>query len=313
MTEAKLSKANEQEPPFVSVIVPVYNDPGGISETLDSLIDQTYPRTRYEIIVVDNGSTDETPGVIQERQRQHPHLLRTFVESAIQSSYAARNRGIRNARGDILAFVDADMWVEKDWLHRVVDEMRSDGIDYLGCNVEIRLKEVSPVALYVQSFAFPVQSYLRDGHFAPTCCLVVKKSLFDIVGLFDDRMISSGDVEFGKRVYDCGIPQHFAQDIVMYHPARALLTSWAKKQFRVGRGWRQGYRYYPDKFGSLRRGILNPRSYLPLRPAAFSRLMRSRRQDKEVNASTMLLFYFLTWWQKWLCDLGYFYERLVHP
>ena len=88
--------------PFVSVIVPVYNDPEGIRDCLTALSEQSYPDDRYEVIVVDNGSTDSTRSVISE----FPVTFR--IEDEIQGSYAARNTGIANAHGDVFGFVDAD-------------------------------------------------------------------------------------------------------------------------------------------------------------------------------------------------------------
>jgi glycosyltransferase involved in cell wall biosynthesis len=86
--------------PFVSVIIPVYNDPGRIRVALEALLHQTYPADAYEVIVADNGSTDETPGVVDEFDKKRPGLVRMVVEDKIQSSYAARNKALAAARGE---------------------------------------------------------------------------------------------------------------------------------------------------------------------------------------------------------------------
>lgn len=99
---------------FVSVIVPVYNDAGRIGQCLDALKQQTYPDERDEVIVVDNGSTDETRAVAER------YPVSVFVENEIASSHAARNRGIRAARGDVLAFTDSDCIPASDWIERGV-------------------------------------------------------------------------------------------------------------------------------------------------------------------------------------------------
>ena len=101
----------------VAVITPVYNAPDGIDLTIRSLQSQTLDHQHY---VVDNGSTDRTRDVVQSRDSGCV-LLR---ETDVQSSYAARNTGVRNADADVLAFVDADMAVADDWLDRALSEFR---------------------------------------------------------------------------------------------------------------------------------------------------------------------------------------------
>lgn len=76
--------------PCVSVIVPVYNDPTGIRDTLTALTKQTYPTERVNILPIDNGSTDETRDVIRQFEREHENVT-LVVEDEIQGSYAARN------------------------------------------------------------------------------------------------------------------------------------------------------------------------------------------------------------------------------
>lgn len=114
--------------PVVSIVIPVYNDSNGIRITLDSLLSQSYPVENREIIVVDNGSTDETRDMIYQFVEAYDriHLL---VENAVQGSYAARNKGIRNANEEIIAFLDADVPVDHNWLERGVEYV-SGGVDY---------------------------------------------------------------------------------------------------------------------------------------------------------------------------------------
>ena len=106
----------------VVVIIPVYNDPKGIQDTLDSLLGQT--TTNYQIVVVDNNSTDRTPEIVRTYETDHDHIT-LLHEREIQSSYAARNTGIRHTDSDILAFVDADMTVPEDWLESALETVQT--------------------------------------------------------------------------------------------------------------------------------------------------------------------------------------------
>ena len=165
----------------ISVIIPVYNDPEGLRDTLESLVDQDFDG-EYEVLVVDNNSTDCTGEVIGEFEESYPDLVRGLEEDDIQSSYAARNKGVEESEGSVLCFVDADMWVDSDWLSSVNRFMDESGADYVGCNVETVRNSDSFASLYNSLKAFDVERYLENEHYAPTCCLVVRKRVFDEVG-----------------------------------------------------------------------------------------------------------------------------------
>lgn len=252
------------ELPFVSIIVPVYNDPTGVGETLASLTALDYPTDRYEVIVADNNSTDDTRRVVERVADAHRNVS-LVVERARQSSYAARNRGIGASTGELLAFVDADMHVDPDWLSRVVAELDRSGADYMGCAVELYSPNGAPTLAdrFDAARGFDIERYIADLDFAPTCCLVVRRAVIEAVGEFDDRLVSSGDMEFGNRVADAGFSLHFARDIPMYHPTRSSVRANVKKAVRIGRGRYQLAQFYPDRYGSATRLLVNPRGYLP--------------------------------------------------
>ena len=266
----------------ISLVVPVYNDPEGISTTLESFLEQSI--NDFRIVVVDNGSTDRTPNVVRSYDDDRLTLVH---EREVQSSYAARNTGIRNTNAEILAFVDADMTVPEDWLESALHTFESTDADYMGCNVELTLPENPPLsARYDHHTGFPVQQYLEHQHFAPTCCLFTRREVFEDVGLFDHRLESGGDKEFGNRVHEAGYDLHFAEDVTMYHPTRSSLSAHVKKDRRVGRGLCQLQRYHPDRYGTpgvppRPSGIKRPERDLPLKDrlafGALSRLLTAVR------------------------------------
>jgi glycosyltransferase involved in cell wall biosynthesis len=284
----------------ISVIIPVYNDLEGLRDTLDSLVNQDFEGD-YEILPVDNNSTDNTGEVIKEFEKSHPDLVRGLEETEVQSSYAARNKGIEESKGDILAFIDADMWVEEDWLSKISSRFEEDDTKYLGCNVEIVMEEETATAILNKSMGFPVEDYLREDNMAPTCCLAVRKELFEEHGKFDDRLVSGGDVEFGKRIHQNGVEQDFAEDITMYHPARSSLKSLLKKRFRVGKGKHQRKKLYPGRFNEG----LSIRNFLPTTPR---RLANSIEGWEKLSWSAKIKLYFIYWLNKLANVLGYLYR-----
>ncbi|MBV0923320.1 glycosyltransferase [Halomicroarcula limicola] len=288
--------------PTVSVIVPVYDDPEGVDRTLRTLTEQAVS-TPYEVLVVDNGSTDRTPAVVASYCRARPDLVELLVEDEIQGSYAARNAGIERASGEILAFVDADMRVGPAWVDDVAAAMQS--AEYVGFDVQIEGRpEDGPVVAFNHVSEFPIERYVEEEQFAPTCCLAVRREVVETVGRFDERFRSSGDLEFGRRVHDAGFEQAFDPSVTMYHPPRSV-RELAEKYVRIGRGLSQRRRYYPDRFD--RHPLFTPANYLP---TLSPRKLRDSATDVQDRAGTtfplrtLCVFYALEQLQKACMGVG---------
>ncbi len=236
--------------PSVSVVIPVYNDPTGITTTLESLSDNT-DSTAYEILVVDNNSTDRTPEIIQDYATKHDRITH-LTEDTIQSSYAARNTGIDHANGDILCLLDADQRVTDGWLETAVTHMVDHDVDYLAPNIELEAPEQpSLTAQYNLVSGFPIEQFIAEHHYAPTSCLFVTRELLDDIGRFDDRLVSGGDLEFGNRAHEAGYELGFCPDATVIHPTRNSFESLFKRNIRIGRGHCQLQRYYSDRYGRV--------------------------------------------------------------
>ena len=112
----------------VSVIVPVYNPGAHIDDCIDSLLGQTLPPEEFELIFVDDGSTDETPARLDALAAEHPHVR---VQHIPNSGWPGRprNLGIETARGEYVYFVDNDDWLGKDALRRLYDRAERDEAD----------------------------------------------------------------------------------------------------------------------------------------------------------------------------------------
>ncbi len=293
---------SNQSHPVVSVISPVYNDPEGIQTTLDSLINQG--SRNYEVLAVDNMSIDGTVDKINTLTADHSSLLDSIQETDVQSSYAARNTGIEHASGDILLFLDADMWVPESWIKDMVDTLTSNDYDYMGCNVDVVADQPNFWERYEQSFSFPVKTYLEDKHFAPTCALAVRREVFEEVGLFDERLESGGDKEFGQRVHRAGFTQGYTPDITAYHPARGSWKALKSKALRIGRGRAQKRQYHP-KLGEPH--PLHPFNYLP--PSPFR--LRRRFSGQDVSPASLVGFYLFEYLLKLIQSYGMVRETLA--
>lgn len=212
----------------VSIIIPVFDDAEGLEVTLESLRVSYGDRHDIEIIVCNDGGGEPVSGVIRRYHAKEARL------GANAGSYAARNAGIAAATGKVLAFVDADQRVSEAWLQAGLDALRE--ADYVAGKVVVVVSDESDLwQRKDRLLAFPVEECLKKLHFAPTANLFVRREVVEVVGCFDARLRSSGDVDFGQRVYRAGFRQLYAQEMMTYHPARNK-DEQLKKMRRIGSG-----------------------------------------------------------------------------
>jgi glycosyltransferase involved in cell wall biosynthesis len=221
-----------EDPPLLSVIVPVYNDSEKLESCVAALSRQSYPRDRYEVIVVDNGSDREHMAVVERVCRD----VRLAHESRA-SSYAARNLGISMARGDVLAFTDADCIPERDWLLKGVKYLESrKNLGLVVGRVELYYKDrdgPNVFELYDSIVHFRQEEWATKYHFGCTANVFTYKAVVDDVGAFDPDLKSGGDAEWGRRIFARGYEQLFARDLLIEHPARDSLDLLVKKGVRI--------------------------------------------------------------------------------
>ncbi|HSJ64596.1 MAG TPA: glycosyltransferase [Gemmatimonadaceae bacterium] len=181
----------------MSVVVPLYNEERWVDECLRALAAQDYPEDRYEILVVDNNSTDRS----LERVARHPRAR--LLHEPVQGDFAARNRGIVESRGDILAFTDADTAPHADWIRTIAANL-TDGVSLLVGRLEFggksRLLELLE-AYEAEKGEFVFSSGIPSIYFGYTCNMAARRSLFDRMGLFPP-VFRNADVVLVRRTVD---------------------------------------------------------------------------------------------------------------
>jgi len=272
--------------PRVSVIVPVLDGAGHIDRCLAALRVQTYPSDRVEIIVVDNGSVDETRGRVRD------HGLTPLVERSARSPYVARNRGLAQARGAVLAFTDSDCAPAKDWLERGVNLLLSSGADLVGGQVRFCFDGRPSSAQILDSITNLDQAYsVREQGAAKTGNLFVTRRAFDELGNFAADRRSGGDVEFTQRATAAGFDLVYAEDAWVEKPARRAVAL-ARKQYRVGRGQMRLWEERGLASGTLLRTSL--RALLPANPRAVRDRLAAR--GPEGSGRRLLSVWLTAWW-----------------
>lgn len=216
--------------PRISVIVPVWNRPSDIERCIRSLQQQTLPDSDYEIIIVDNGSTDATPKVARDTG------VNVLVEPR-PSSYAARNLGLGAATGEYVAFTDSDCTVDADWLAKgleALDRHPEDAV--VAGRIELfseNMATSSPVCeAYERIFAFKQERNVARGA-ACTANWFCRRAVVQAVGGFRSDLKSGGDFDLTRRLQAAGYPVVFAPEALVLHPARATVPELCSKARRV--------------------------------------------------------------------------------
>src|SRR5579883_212199 len=206
--------------PLISVIIPHLNQANSLAGCLDSLKCQTLERAAFEIIVVDNGSTSLPQAVLE----QHPETL-LLLESR-PGPGMARNRGVDAARGDILAFIDADCRAHPDWLDSALRMLNAaPARTILGGDVQIWRENrtaFSALEAYESVFAYRFKLYIEQHGFSGTGNLVLRKSDFDFIGPFRGIDVAE-DIQWGQRARAAGYTFRYTPEMVVFHPARQTL------------------------------------------------------------------------------------------
>jgi glycosyltransferase involved in cell wall biosynthesis len=193
----------------ISIVVPVHNEERLIEGCIRSLLELDYPRDRYEIIVVDNNSTDRSREIV----RRFPRVK--LLREPEQGDFAARNRGLRESRGEIIAFTDSDTAPFRDWLKQIREAMRPPEVAVVIGNLQFHpdSKALEMMADYeAEKAEFIFSSDVKEIYFGYTCNMIVRRSAFDKLGPFA-RVYRNADVVFVRKAVD-----EFSCDAVRYGP-----------------------------------------------------------------------------------------------
>jgi glycosyltransferase involved in cell wall biosynthesis len=241
--------------PFVSVIIPVFNDAVRLALCLRALDAQTYPPSRYEVIAVDNDSTAPVDGVVSQFRQAR------WTEERVKSSYAARNKGLALATGDVFAFTDSDCIPSADWIERGVAALENTPhCGLVAGRVALFYRDPDhpgAVELYDNLTSFPQEKYVAEGHYGVTANLFTSRAIMESVGQFDGMLQSGGDREWGRRVHGAGFALVYADDVCVAHPARYRFGDLMGKAMRVITGdyaikRKQGWRHREFLRGTLK-------------------------------------------------------------
>lgn len=217
--------------PDVTVIVPVFRDRAGLLRLLDALRRQTAPPSSFEVLVVDN-----TPTPAFADLDGHLPNLRVLHEPK-PGSYAARNKGLAEARGRLLAFTDSDCIPADDWVEagrRVLDAHPE--VAMVGGHIDLTYLDPErprAVEVYQVEFGFDQRRCVEAGHHALTANLWTRPQTMAQAGPFNDGLKGGGDLDWGHRVHRLGLRQLYSDEVRVAHPARSRARDMGQKVRRM--------------------------------------------------------------------------------
>lgn len=216
--------------PLVSVIIPVYNDAARLKLCLQALQSQTYSGQDFEVIVVDNNSTEDISGLVF-----NTNLNLVFLKENKTGSYAARNTAIRQSKGEILAFTDSDCIPDGNWLFAGIECLKSDinvGVVAGAITLFYKSSKLSLAEVYEKHTAFHQKEGAQQGFNTTANWFSYKRTVLE-AGCFEENLKSNGDSILSNKIYKMGYQIKYCPDAIVKHPARREFYELSKKRKRI--------------------------------------------------------------------------------
>jgi glycosyltransferase AglE len=235
--------AFDRPQPSVSIIIPFLNNPDQVDTIVEDIARQSYPQEKVEIICIDNGST--VPVNLEKstlakinflEEKEHPN-----------SPYSARNRGVEQASGEIIVFIDANSKPGEDWLKSGVDCLLGKEVDLAAGRVDFDFEAKPTAAKLTDALtSLNMEKAVETRGVAYTANLFVKRDLFEKVGLFEENARSGGDVRWTLKARKMGFSITYCINAVVYKKARSAKELYRKK-IRTGRGYFYSWRLEEER------------------------------------------------------------------
>ncbi|HVY71224.1 MAG TPA: glycosyltransferase, partial [Verrucomicrobiae bacterium] len=253
--------------PMVSVVVASYNGAHTLKACLESLERLNYPA--YEVILVDDGSTDQTPSLAAK----HPKTR--YIRHELNAGLSvARNTGITAARGEIVAFTDADCRADEDWLFYLVGDLLRDKFAGIGGHNLLPPEDSWIAAAVMVSPGGPAHVMLTDrvAEHIPGCNMAFYKWALVNAGCFDPIFRKAGDdVDICWRIQQRGGQIGFSPAGFVWHYRRSAVSDYLKQQYGYGEAEAMLVHKHPEYFNSIGGNLWHGRIYSPARLGIFFR------------------------------------------
>jgi glycosyltransferase involved in cell wall biosynthesis len=215
-----------------SIVVPYYNADRYIERCAQALLDQNYPQDRYEIILVENNSKDQSTAILERFDR-----LRILHEPQ-QGSYAARNRGVEAATGEIIAFTDPDCAPRQDWLQQIASALASPDVGMVLGNRLFASTDHLMTMLAAYESGVVARTFAgrhTASYFAYTNNMAVRRSIFEELGEFKEIMRGADSLFLRQAAERYGAHiVNYAHEMVVTHLEMVTIEDYLRKKKTYG-------------------------------------------------------------------------------
>ena len=237
--------------PFVTIILPCRNEEKFIGPCLDSIIANDYPKNNLEILVIDGMSDDKTRKILKDYSQKYNFIK--IIDNPKKFIPLALNIGVKNAKGEFIVRMDAHSVYNKNYISKCIKYLKEYEVDNVGGIWKIMPSEKTlinkAIVLASSSFFGAGNAHYRTGYskglkFVDTVfggCY--KKDVFKKIGLYNENLVRSEDMEFNLRLKKAGGKILLAPDIIAYYYPKSTLKEFFKHNFLDGI-----WALYPLKF-----------------------------------------------------------------
>ncbi len=222
--------------PAVSIIIPAYNEEKVIGACLDSIAKLDYPDDLLDVIVIDDGSTDRTAEIISGYRSVK------VIKGIHKGPSAARNLALKQAKGDYVAFTDADCVVSSEWIKRLLKGFISDKVAGVG-GIQVPAKGESEFAVAVNrvlgAFGF-IAGYSRVNKTSTnvdhnaSCNVIYKKHVIEQVGGFDEALWPGEDVDLDRKMIMAGYTLRQDPGVSVEHYRPSTMSQYRNMMYKYG-------------------------------------------------------------------------------
>ena len=257
-------KESVENKPFVSIIIPCRNEEKFVSSCFDSIITNNYPKDKLEILIIDGMSEDGTREIVKHYSQKNSFIR--LLENPKKYTPFALNIGIKQAKGEVIVRMDAHSTYDKDYILKCIkylDEYKADNVGGVWITIPKENTLIGKSIAFALSHPFGAgNAYYRMGgqqepkevDTVPFGCY--KREVFDKIGLFNENLVRSQDMEFNLRLKKAGGKILLVPNIVSYYYPKSNLKDFFLHNFEDG-----VWAIYPLKFV---KAPLRLRHYIPL-------------------------------------------------
>ena len=221
----------------ISVIIPVFNGEAYLSKLFDSIVSQSASMTNVEFLFIDNNSNDNSMSLIKEFMQKNKLVnAKLFLFKEKQSSYASRNFGIKQSKGDYLCFTDADCILDNNYIKNLIEKIELYPNKIISGKVELFIHDKKNIWENFDKEVNMRNENKIESNSAATANLIVPAHYFSDAGLFME-ITSGGDVEWTQRAIRYGKEMIYIPEIKVFHPCRNTFEETKKKMHRLGIGY----------------------------------------------------------------------------